>query len=199
MLTISLLLFASASALAVVRETANGCDKIIDWPGMAFFDWFLDPFYMFNALCVSMLPAVLAVGSLSLAGRSAELAPLVSLFLFLPPVLLSMLERESPLVPISGPVLRSLRPALWGWLGFYVATIALLAAAVNLVLAVRPAGTFWQITVASPVTVIVWFVYFRLLGRLAWYCTEHGEPEAGAEEDEEAEGDEEAEADEEQP
>jgi DNA-directed RNA polymerase subunit RPC12/RpoP len=193
---LSWFLFAAACGLAVLRETANGCARILDWPGLAFFDWFLDPFYLLNAICISVLPAALVVGSLSLAGRSADLVPLVSLFLFFPPVLLSMLETESPLLPLSGPLLRSLRTAWLGWLGFYVAAVALLAAAVNVVLAVRPAGTFWQIIVASPVTVIVWFVYFRLLGRLAWYCAEHGEPEAEAEEDEEAEGEDEAETDE---
>jgi len=183
-------LFASACALAVVRETANGCNKIIEWPGMAFFDWFLDPFYMFNALCVSVLPAALVVGSLSLSGRTADLTPLVSLFILFPLVLLSMLEKNSPLAVFSWPVFRSLRTAWLGWIGFYVAVIALLVAAVNVVLAVRPAGVSWQIIVASPVIVIVWLIYFRLLGRLAWYCAEHGEPEADVEADEEAEADE---------
>ncbi len=97
-----------------------------------------------------------------------------------------MLEKSSPLAAISWPVFRSLGTAWRGWAGFYLAAVALLAAAGNVVLAVRRAGEFWGIIVSSPVIVIVWFIYFRLLGRLAWYCGEHGGVEVEADADETA-------------
>ncbi len=180
MVTVMWLAFASACALAVVRETANGCDKMPEWPGIAFFDWFLDPLYLFDSVCVGLMPGAGLVWCLTLSGRAAQAVPLVSLFFLFPVALLSMLEKGSPLAAISGPVLRSLRTAWRGWAGFYVATIALLAAAGNVLLAVWHAGEFWGIMVASPVLVIVWLVCFRLLGRLAWYCAEHGGAEAEA-------------------
>jgi DNA-directed RNA polymerase subunit RPC12/RpoP len=186
MVTIGWFVFASACALAVVRETANGCDRIVEWPGLAFIDWFLEPLYLFDALCVSVLPSAGLMGYLALSGRPAQAAPLVSTFFFFPLVLLSMLEKSSPLAAISWPVFRSLGTAWRGWAGFYLAAVALLAAAGNVVLAVRRAGEFWGIIVSSPVIVIVWFIYFRLLGRLAWYCGEHGGVEAEADAEENA-------------
>ncbi len=180
MATIAWFVFASACALTVVRETANGCDKIPEWPGSAFCDWFFEPLYLFDSLCVSVLPGMGLAWCLALLGRPAQAAQVVSLFFLFPFLLLSMLEKDSPFAAISWPVVRTLWRAWKGWASFHLATVALLAAAGNVMLAVWPAGESWRIIVASPVFVIVWFVYFRLLGRLAWYCAEHDRPEADA-------------------
>jgi DNA-directed RNA polymerase subunit RPC12/RpoP len=172
--------FASACALIVVRDTASGCNKIPEWPGLSFFDWFLDPLYLFYSLCVSLMPGAGLAWCLAQLDWTVPGLPLLSLFLLFPVVLLSTLEKNSPLAVFSWPVFRSLRTAWQGWAGFFVATVALSVAAGNVLLAVRPAGELWLVMVASPLFVIVWFVYFRLLGRLAWYCAEHGGVEADA-------------------
>jgi DNA-directed RNA polymerase subunit RPC12/RpoP len=172
--------FASACALLVVRETASGCNKISEWPGISFFDWFLDPLYLFYSLCVSFMPGAGVAWCLAQLGWTVPGVPLVSLFFLFPVVLLSTLEKDSPLAVFSWPVVRSVWTAWQGWAGFFVATVALFVAAGNVLLAVRPGGDFWVVMVASPVFIIVWFIYFRLLGRLAWYCAEHGEAEADA-------------------
>ncbi len=180
MVTVMWFLFAAACGLAVVRDTANGCDKIPEWPGLAFLEWFLEPFYLFNSLCISVMPGAGLVWCLELSGWPAQAVPLVGAFFLFPFVLLSMLENNSRLAAFSWPVFRSLRTAWRGWAGFYVATVVLLVAAGNIMLAIRPAGEVWTLIITSPVLVIVWFIYFRLLGRLAWYCAEHGEAVADA-------------------
>jgi DNA-directed RNA polymerase subunit RPC12/RpoP len=176
--------FASACSLAVVRDTASGCDDIHNWPDMAFVDWILEPLYLFIALCACLL----AIGAISPLLKRCDLpietvAPTALFFLF-PIVLLSMLENESPLGVISWPVCRTFWASFWGWAGFYLTTAALVAASAALVAAALAAGMVVGTIVTGAVESVAWLIYFRLLGRLAWYCTEHSvRPEIDAESD----------------
>ncbi len=163
--------FVSACGLAVVRDTANGVNKITGWPGFNFIDWFLEPLYLFDALCVSMLPGVAIDWLLFLHGHSCSIAAPICVFFLFPFVLLSMLEHGSPLGAVSLPVCRSLFAAAAGWAAFYLTSGALLAVGgIVTVAAFRLGGL--PMLFASFLLAVVWFIYFRLLGRLAWYCAD---------------------------
>ena len=163
------LAFVSACALAVVRDTANGCGAIQSWPDLAFFDWFLEALYLFNGFWVSVLPGMGIAWWLAISGQQGYAVRGASLFFFLPIVLLSMLERGSFMSVISLPVCRTFGTAWRGWASFYLATGILLTAAGNAVLAALSVAEVWGIVAAISLAPIVWLIYFRLLGRLAWY------------------------------
>ena len=176
------LTFASACGLAVARDTANGSDQIHTWPGPIFIDWILDPLYMFNALCLGALPGTGLAWLLSQYGFfGSALAP-AGLFFFFPIVMLSMLETNSPFGAVSMPVWRTFVKAFMGWAKFYLATAILLTAAPVAVAALSNINYLGTV-IAGTTLALAWLIYFRLLGRLAWYCSEH----SAVEEDEEAE------------
>jgi hypothetical protein len=49
---------AGACALAVVGDTANGCDRIVRWPTAAFLDWIGETFVIATAVGISVAPLV---------------------------------------------------------------------------------------------------------------------------------------------
>jgi DNA-directed RNA polymerase subunit RPC12/RpoP len=166
------LVVASACALAVVRDTANGCDKILSWPGPIFTDWLFDPLYLFGSLCLGSLPGAAAAWLLADEGVFGQWLAAVSTFLLLPVALLSMLENNSPFGIISVPLWRTFFVAPVRWLTFYAVSGAMLAAvggAMALALFFGPVAATIADTVLLP---LAWFAYFRLLGRLAWCCAD---------------------------
>jgi DNA-directed RNA polymerase subunit M/transcription elongation factor TFIIS len=165
--------FASACALTAVRDTANGSDEILSWPDMAFVDWMLDPFYLIDSACVSLAPAIVVALCQT---KSFQLDPRVAAagaFFVFPVALLSMLERNSPLGAISLPVYRTFWMAWRGWLTFFILTAPLLAAGGAVVKYAHPAGRFYELIGGTVALSLVWLIYFRFLGRLAWYCAEY--------------------------
>ena len=187
LLAVMWFVLASACALVVVRDTANGCDEIQEWPDIGFLDWMGDSLYVFASLSTSLLPgAGLAwlLAGVDQSGRAAIL--LASLLLVFPIVLLSTLENESPWGIISLPVCRALWTAGRGWIGFYFTSAALLTAVGAVTVGAGAVGGVLGIVGAMLVLAPGWLVYFRLLGRLAWYCADRmnyaeseGEPDAG--------------------
>ena len=97
-------LFASVSALTIVRTTAMGQDKLDQWPEPTLVDWLLQALYILNSLTLSLLPTLLGLavlgGQSAVAWAGLALVPLV-----FPLILLSMLEEGSAMVPYSGSIL----------------------------------------------------------------------------------------------
>jgi DNA-directed RNA polymerase subunit M/transcription elongation factor TFIIS len=184
--------FAAACALAIVRDTASGCDRIQNWPEMSFIDWLFEPLYVFNSVGISLLPGAGLAWLLVQYGKPSEVAMPVSVFLVFPFVLLSMLETNSPLGAISWPVCQTLWRAPLGWIAFYLTSAILLGAAVTVMIGAVSASQLWVILVAVLPLTAIGLIYFRLLGRLAWYCTDRirraAEAEAEADEDEDQDG-----------
>jgi DNA-directed RNA polymerase subunit RPC12/RpoP len=159
--------------LAILGDTAAGSDNIENWPNAAaFIDWFSNVFFIFNSLFVSSVAAGgvrWLLDQVQLPGRWVSLGVPLLLFPFL---LLSMLEVNSPWVPFSKPVWRSLADHRRAWIGFYLESILLVAVTGGLV------GAIWiadNIIIAIPLLsltlVAMLMIYFRLLGRLAWCCS----------------------------
>jgi hypothetical protein len=167
---------ASANVLTVLRETSEGCDMIENWPGAVFLDWAGESLLLFFGLCMSVVPGVVLTSLLvSLgfpAGVSSLLMPL-SLFLTFPIVFLSILETNSMFGLVSWPVLRTLAAAKAGWAGFYTASAMLWGAAILVNAVFYWLSGFVGSLVGGVVQTLSWIIYFRLIGRLAWYCADH--------------------------
>ncbi len=171
-LSIGCITFATGCAIAVLRDTANGCDEIQNWPGIGFLDWMGEPLYVVSAILVSVFPGVALRWLPPEYGAANVIVPPLGLFLLFPFVLLSMLENGSPIDPISWPVCRTLWRSWKGWASFYLVTASLLVTAAVLAIAASAAGPLYGLFALPVIGVIVWLIYFRLLGRLAWYCAE---------------------------
>jgi len=173
-------LVASAFLLPVIQDTAEGNDEIENWPEPPFLDWNADFFYIFNSLSVSVLCGVVVVQVLGFAGPLKWLAIPLSVFLLFPIALLSTLEADSPLKPLSLPVLGSLFSVGWAWALFYVEAAALTVAFLFLAGVVLGFVGPWGLLPVGALWLPVLMVYFRLLGRLAW-CGARGSQEEGKE------------------
>lgn len=166
-------LVLSASVLTVLNETAAGADAIEDWPDAVFLDWMGDSLWIFCALCMSVTPGAAVSWLLEMVGIPCGMAILpASMFLCFPFVLLSMLEHNWIFGIISLPVWRTLFVATSGWLRFYLTSALLLAITSvfdTIAAHINPIAGFFIISVTQSAA---WLIYFRLLGRLAWYCSD---------------------------
>ena len=178
---------ASARCLHIVRETGSGSEEV--WPtDLSWFDQILECLYLVfaNGLVIALGAGIVwllgAVGlPASLIGPSAGVAMTV----LFPIVLLSMLENQSPIAPVSVLVLQSLVFDWKAWAAFYlVSTLAFGAAGLIVWLACAIAGCL-AVIVAALALGWATMVYFRLLGRLAWHIAQlyrTPQPETGQDE-----------------
>jgi len=157
--------------LTVIVDTAAGADRIENWPEAVFLDWACDAFFVVNSLALSTAVALGIDLMLQAAGLSDPPTLAAGMFVLFPIVLLSMLETDSPLKPLSVPVWCSLWRNAGAWLVFYLET-ALLTASIGVLLSL---SFHVSIVVGLPVAAVLLvgasMIYARLLGRLAWCCT----------------------------
>ncbi|MEN6407419.1 MAG: hypothetical protein ABFC77_13230 [Thermoguttaceae bacterium] len=189
-LSVGLLTFASACALAIVRDTANSADQVQEWPGLSFLEWMFAGLYLASSLVMSLLPGSAIVWLLADVSPYAAIAVPIGAFLTFPVLLMSTLENGTPFGLISLPIYRTLWTSLKGWMAFYGLTAVLGVAAIGLT-----AFAYWidpraGMVAVTIVQVLGWFIYFRLLGRLGWYCADRAFRIAEAEENAEDEDDE---------
>ena len=162
---------ASVYGVHVVRETSYGCDSVEKWPHAYSLDSITESIYVFVGLAISVLPALVFAPLWDWLGWPKLLMMSVSAALLFPLLLLSMLEANSPMMPVSPPVWRSLLTAWRAWGLFYLIT---LPAAVLVFLLTGAALKYAWILgplVAGVLLAAAWMIYFRLLGRLAWFCS----------------------------
>jgi DNA-directed RNA polymerase subunit M/transcription elongation factor TFIIS len=161
---------ASATLMVVMRESAEGCEVIEDWPGPVFTDWILDALWIFIGFAVSVAPGAAIVWLLGDCGALGDAIMAAGMFFVFPIVMMSMLEMNTMFGVISWPVLRSLFTTTGGWLKFYAASGALVATTLAIEYLVSWLNLDLGLIIGAMVQVIVWMIYFRLLGRLGWYC-----------------------------
>ena len=100
---------------------------------------------------------------LAMVGVPAVLFPLL---------LLCMLEVNSPLVPLSQAVYRSVVRNWRAWIAFYLETVLLLAGTGGMAIAAMlPQSLLLAVPLLALTIVASSMIYFRLLGRLAWCCS----------------------------
>jgi len=170
--------WAALGLLVILTETASGSDRIEDWASGEVFDRMFDGFYVINSLALCVLigwgverwqPSV-----------PTSLGISAAVFLFFPVFFLSMLETGLVLNPISFRVWGSLFWAIWGWARFYFCTGLMLAALGGAALGLYTLMGLSAGYLLAPLAAAVVMIYFRLLGRLGWYCTERARRAARA-------------------
>ena len=164
---------ASIHGLTILLETTAGNDRMENWPNVALFlDWAHDLWFVFNAAAVSVMLGLgldwLLPGLLGQSGATVA----VTVFFVFPVVLLCTLETDSAFLPVSTVVLASLGRHGVAWLAFYLQAVGLLAAAGALAYYL---GRELEPRFAIPLDALLFsaavMIYFRLLGRLAFYCS----------------------------
>jgi hypothetical protein len=164
----------AASGLAILQDTANGCDKVENWPGIQITDWMMDVFYVVNASLAAALPGLLLGGTWTCLGGkvwSAVYGGALSTIALFPVFLISMVTEGSPFSIASLAVWGTLRtaPRLWG--KFYLLSAALGLGLLLLGGVIADSGFFLR-GLCSALAVAVTMIHFRLLGRLAWCLSE---------------------------
>ena len=173
--------FGSNCAKAIVEDTAAGSDQVASWPDADWRTWFFPMvavgYVSFLTLTVGyVLHLAVMLAPLEAQGYLDFGAFVVVPFLLFPLLMLSGLECDSMVVPVSGPVFASLYRHAAVWLGFY-ALSALLACAVllpTIVLGPVLLGIFAVLYFALAAGTGT-FMYARLLGRLGWRIS-HARP-----------------------
>ena len=158
--------YAASGGIVILTETAAGNDRITGWADPDWRDWMAD--------LLSLMPSILTAVSLAFGiGKLVELlgGPFwtpagIAFFFLLPICLLSTIDANSPFVPFSALVMKSLALRAWAWLRFYAASAVL---AVfwpgSLILGYR-SEPFYTAAITAPLMGIALLVYPRLLGRL---------------------------------
>lgn len=175
--------YSAACCVAVIMDTGNGNDRITAWPDPNWRDWALE--LMRVGFVLLVVQAVAMVGGrifAPLAG-SVWLGTLAASFFLFPFMLLSSLEADSPWVPVSGPILKSLTSHWWAWLVFYGLTGAMLAVWLTFFVVGFGWARYLTVLAAAPLFSAMLLIDARLLGRLAWRASliEEGEEESGTE------------------
>jgi hypothetical protein len=160
---------ASVSFLAILQDTAEGGDKII-WPTAMWIDWVFECLYVVNSTVVSIVVGLAVARVMQLFQWPHELGVPVTVIVLFPFILLSMLEAASPVVFISRPVFHCLVRGWWAWLVVYLETSSLVAAVSWISWQLFGFTGYLAIVALSPLFVATLMIYFRLWGRLAWYC-----------------------------
>ncbi len=107
--------YFSSCVLAIVEDTSAGCHAIEDWPGKEPRDW------IFRIPTIAISGSAAALAGMGCARLTGDWGPLswMAVAAVFPIVLLSILETGDPLLPISVPILRTIRWHLAAGLLFY--------------------------------------------------------------------------------
>ncbi len=173
LLTIVTVTYASTNFLNVLQESAEGCEKIDSWPENSLAEWITESFTLLMAIFFAVIPGLVAVVTADVTGLSWQNAWLfagLGLYAFLPITQLSILESASLANPVSKPIIDSIGNAILLWCTFYIMTF-FLALLVALALAsIRAEHSTFAFVALGIFLAFGGFLYFRLLGRLAWAC-----------------------------
>lgn len=153
---------------AILQSVANQEEGISEWPVLDPMGWLAQSFMALAAAAVAVIP-VWVVCLLIMGPSLISLAiTMFSVFTLFPFVLLSMLDMESPFVPFSAEVARSVTKCQESWGGFYFSSgllfFCLFLVFVTASIISPPAGAALAIIAGVGVS----FTYFAMIGRLAF-------------------------------
>ena len=158
----------AALGLAIYRDTFEGSVEFVSWPRDWLNNFFVSAVFVLVPIFLAAFPAL--VMNTFLPGIGWFRMPLVVLcaLILFPLFFLSALESKSPVMLCSKPIWNSLKIAFPVWREFYVLTI-LTGVAIALFLRIP---LIWLTAICGSILIPTYFmVYFRLLGKLAWYCS----------------------------
>lgn len=170
MLGLSFVLWFSASCLAIVRDSANGHDKIDDWPGLDITETISVSPYILLSLSVATVPGYV-VGQILVLSQAPTWIIFVtcatSLLVLYPLLLLSTVMSGSPIALLSPQVFESLRLRTASWCIFYLFAALLGSLAAFSIWLNWRCGVILGLFCSLPMIASV-MIYHRLMGRLAW-------------------------------
>jgi DNA-directed RNA polymerase subunit M/transcription elongation factor TFIIS len=159
----------AAILCAIAADSSDGLKRLHSEPSMFFVNCFPEMGHVFLPLSLSLAPGFALM-------RFTDphiwlLAAAASWLLLFPVLLLSTFHHNTPMgvfaARIWGSVL--LRPA--HWFVFYVQSAIIAAATAVTIVQIALAAPEWILT-AVPIALAGAFVYFRVLGRFAWWLSE---------------------------
>jgi len=164
---------AGAFGITVLTESSEGNDRMHHPPGPVFLDWMGSMFYVITSGMLALAPWWLICRVLEKDLTMVQQGIIETcgwLFTF-PLLLLSCLENGSPLELFSPQIFSSVTKRPGHWLLFFVETVVL--AGVCLVsLAAMLTYNPKLVFLAVPLCVAASLLYFRILGRFAWWLAE---------------------------
>ncbi|HEY2882250.1 MAG TPA: hypothetical protein VGJ15_07440, partial [Pirellulales bacterium] len=161
--------YLSSSFVEIVINTSYNIDKAHDWPDA---DWRERLFCFVRLIYWGTFAGLIAAGIAELCAQTQPdlLAPVfagVECVVF-PIVLLSALEADSIIWPVSGAILSSLVRCWYAWLGFYLIVGGLHAAYEWGIYQLYDRSQLAAALVSGPLMATLAFIDARLLGRLTW-------------------------------
>jgi len=157
-------------AFAILEAVANGQDRVDEWPAFNPAEWLGSYLVALVAFILSGAPGAVIGWLLFSSAPLLSLATiLLSLFALFPFVLLSILDNDSVFAPISTDVTKSVSrcPDAWGTL--YFSSMLLFGSLFLLDSFIYSLAASVIVVFVLPfLTVSFWFIYFAMLGRLAF-------------------------------
>ncbi len=170
MLQLVYFIMLSALGLAILKDTSEGLEKLINRPQGIILYWMGDAGYVLINLFYGALPALILFSLLPERRAMQTPALILSESILFPIFLISSLAGDSIAIPYSKPVWLSLRYAWHAWALFYLYTL-LMGESFAYLLLLIPFRNIWiNILCISLLLPVFWIIYFRLLGRLALFC-----------------------------
>ena len=174
LLTVLSVVVIGSTCLTIMQDTANGQDVITQWPDSGLLDLVGESLAFALAVFYSILPGLIPfviAGALGVLLETRWFFLGLSLYVFFPVVQMSLLESASLSTPFSQPILASIRAEFWLWCTFYLTSFAIaLIVALTMLAGLRSQCSLFVLMLLAGVWVLALFLYFRLLGRLAWAC-----------------------------
>jgi DNA-directed RNA polymerase subunit M/transcription elongation factor TFIIS len=168
-LLIGILWFGPTAAIlcAIAAESSEGLKKLHSSPSPWIFESFMEMIYIFFSTALSLIPGFALIKFVPWQYSMA--VGCGSYLVFFPVMLLSTFQEGSAMGTFSHKLWASVfqRPAHWLLFYFESAIIGAVAAAASI-------GLFYSgwVLAIVPVALAAAFVYFRVLGRFAWWLAE---------------------------
>ena len=164
------LLFAAlvvACGFAIMLSVSNDQKTVTEWPTLDPIGWFEQLFVAFAAAGLAGVPAFL-VGQMILPPLLTIALTMFSIYSLFPFFLHSMLDMDSVMMPFSPEVARSVSRCQESWGGFYFSAGLLFAGLFFFYVALSGTPPGGAAVVGIFATVAVAFMYFAMIGRLAY-------------------------------
>lgn len=165
------LMFAAivvAHGFAILQSVANGERRVSEWPSIDFWEWIGPLFVAVAAVAVSAGPVWVVAQYFRGSTLPTVALTMLSLYFLYPVVLLSMLDEQTVFAPFSANISKSVVRSSEHWGSLYLSS-ALVFFILFLVFMIASTMSLVAGTVVSiAATVAGVFIYFGLLGRLAF-------------------------------
>jgi DNA-directed RNA polymerase subunit M/transcription elongation factor TFIIS len=159
----------AAILCAITSESSEGFKKLHASPSPYIFESFMEPIYLFFSLAISLIPAFSVMRFIPWQYSFAVGAG--SFLIFFPVLLLSAFQQNSPMGVFSLKLWQSLALRPGHWFLFYLESVVIWATGGAITIGYLWLLPDWLLGVV-PLALATLFVYFRVMGRFAWWLSE---------------------------